>query len=384
MKNVNMKSDKGRKRVLIIGPLPPPVHGVTVAVSRLLRLKELAPFDMIHLDTSDHRPISTIGKNDMVNYILSIKSYIEMLKILLKNRPSSVYVIISQSFLGFARDSIYIILGKIICRSRIIIHLHGGYFNNFYHSSNILTKKYVDLIMRHVNKAIVLSQCFKNIFSKWLKEDQIEIVHNCCEPIIERVGQRVYGENSAKRQIQNITFLSNLIPEKGVFEFVKAGVECLKSYPHLVFWIGGAWLDEQSDLRNEIKKMINSSEETRNNIREIGYVFGKEKNDLLFKTDILVLPTYYIYEGSPTVIIEAMAGGIPVIATDHAGIPDLVVDKETGFLVPKKDFNSIVDRVKWLIQNQDAYKEMSIKSFKKYCCEYTLEKCNSKLISSLS
>lgn len=58
-------------------------------------------------------------------------------------------------------------------------------------------------------------------------------------------------------------------------------------------------------------------------------------------------------DGLPTVIIEAMAAGVPVIATDFAGIPDLVIHEETGLLVPPEDFQALADAMKRIIEDAE-------------------------------
>jgi len=60
-------------------------------------------------------------------------------------------------------------------------------------------------------------------------------------------------------------------------------------------------------------------------------------------------------EGIPNVIKEAMATGLPVVSTRHAGIPELVIDGKTGFLVSEKDVNGLVDRLGYLITHPEIW-----------------------------
>jgi glycosyltransferase involved in cell wall biosynthesis len=65
--------------------------------------------------------------------------------------------------------------------------------------------------------------------------------------------------------------------------------------------------------------------------------------DLLSWADLLVLPSYR--EGTPRVITEALAAGCPVVSTNIAGIPEQVVNGETGYLVPPGDVDGLIDRI---------------------------------------
>jgi len=56
--------------------------------------------------------------------------------------------------------------------------------------------------------------------------------------------------------------------------------------------------------------------------------------------------------------MEAMATGLPVVSTYHAGIPELVIDKKTGFLVPEKDVDGLVDRLDYLIAHPELWEKL--------------------------
>ena len=63
-------------------------------------------------------------------------------------------------------------------------------------------------------------------------------------------------------------------------------------------------------------------------------------------------------EGTPTVIMEAMAVGLPVIATRHAGIPEVVRDGVNGLLVPEWDVEQLAARVASLVAHPECWEHM--------------------------
>jgi colanic acid/amylovoran biosynthesis glycosyltransferase len=63
-------------------------------------------------------------------------------------------------------------------------------------------------------------------------------------------------------------------------------------------------------------------------------------------------------EGLPTVLVEAAASGVPAVATDHSGIPEIVLDDETGFLVAEKDIEALADRLERLIGSAEMRHRM--------------------------
>ena len=65
-------------------------------------------------------------------------------------------------------------------------------------------------------------------------------------------------------------------------------------------------------------------------------------------------------EGLPTVVLESIRAGLPVVATNHAGIPEIIRDQETGFLVPESDPDSLAAAVLAVIQPGDHIQQMVV------------------------
>ena len=88
---------------------------------------------------------------------------------------------------------------------------------------------------------------------------------------------------------------------------------------------------------------------------------GLEPNDprlrrLYAEADVLALPTRS--DISPFVILEAMATGMPVVASAIAGIPDMVRDGETGFLMPPRDGEALAARLGALVEDGELRRRM--------------------------
>lgn len=77
---------------------------------------------------------------------------------------------------------------------------------------------------------------------------------------------------------------------------------------------------------------------------------------ILAASDVLVLPSFR--EGTPRVITEAMASGLPVVATDIAGIPEQVIGGENGFLIPTGDAGALADRLERLLADAELRERM--------------------------
>jgi glycosyltransferase involved in cell wall biosynthesis len=77
-------------------------------------------------------------------------------------------------------------------------------------------------------------------------------------------------------------------------------------------------------------------------------------------------------EGVPVVLMEAMAAGVPVVATQIAGIPELVEDEESGYLVPPGDVDALADRAMQLLADPGLRSAMGAKGRAKVAAEFNI------------
>src|SRR5574341_590142 len=75
---------------------------------------------------------------------------------------------------------------------------------------------------------------------------------------------------------------------------------------------------------------------------------------------VFVLPS--ISEGLGRVVVEAMATGTPVIGSDVGGIPDMVKDGETGFLVGPGDERTLAEKIRWVLEHGDHTRDMGTRA----------------------
>ena len=134
---------------------------------------------------------------------------------------------------------------------------------------------------------------------------------------------KISEEDSKERNL--IGYVGRLTDEKGVMNFVKAIPLILKEKKDLNFVIGG-----DGPLFEEIKNELKNNEIYDKVIFASG-IPHDELSKYLNELKLLVLPSYS--EGLPNIILEAMACGTPVLATPVGGVPDVIRDGETGFIM---------------------------------------------------
>jgi glycosyltransferase involved in cell wall biosynthesis len=134
-----------------------------------------------------------------------------------------------------------------------------------------------------------------------------------------------------------VVVVSRLNPAKGVDYFLKAVVTVAQQFPTARFLVVGSSYFDPSYKPSLEKLAMDLGLQNR-------VTFMGERNDvpaILQEATVSVLPS--LSEGFSNALLEAMAAGLPVIATNVGGNPEIVQDGETGFLVPARDPKALSD-----------------------------------------
>ncbi len=101
---------------------------------------------------------------------------------------------------------------------------------------------------------------------------------------------------------------------------------------------------------------------------------------LMESCDVLCLPS--IVEGRALVLQEAMSRGLPLIITPNTGGEDLIIEKQTGFLVPIRSPQSIAEKINWFLENRSCIGEMGNAAFN-HAAKYTWEVYSKKITDAI-
>ena len=184
-------------------------------------------------------------------------------------------------------------------------------------------------------------------------------------------------QGQSSKESVKILFLSNLIESKGVFLLLDAcALLKEKQIPFECNFVGGEGDISYHQFYERVRKL-----DLTKQINYLGKKFGIDKNNIFSETDIFVFPSYY--ETFGLVNLEAMQHSKPVISTIEGGIPDIVADNFTGFLIQKNDVINLANKLEILIMNPDLRKKMGIAGRKKYDEEFTLKIFENRLTEIL-
>ena len=147
---------------------------------------------------------------------------------------------------------------------------------------------------------------------------------------------------SIPREALAVGMVARLAPQKGVGTFLNAAVEVLRARPETVFLLAGA-----GPLEREVRARAAALGLERERLKILGHVAEAERLYPAF--DVLALSS--LYEGLPYVLLEAMACGVPVVATDVLGSRDALVDEESGLLAHPEDPSALAAKVLRLLED---------------------------------
>lgn len=355
-----------KAKILLLGQLPPPYMGPSLATEILLSSSLKKRFLLYHLNTNVHQSISTIGAWSIDKIYRNIMLYGLFVSMILRFRPDLIYIPISQTTVGFFKDSIFILLALLFHR-KTLLQLRGSNFQNWLRRSSTLTGAFVSFVLKGTEGIIVLGSNLKYLFSDYFQDARIFVVPNGGD-FPERHGAK---DNTFPK----ILYLSNLLLSKGIEDVLNAAL-LLKENSWLRFHLDvvGAWDDDMT--KGKILGLIKDKEIPVTFHPAVG---GEKKFEFYNAADIFVFPPRGP-EGHPWVILEAMAAGLPIITTDQGAIRESVKDGVNGFVVEKKNPYQIAGRIKFLIENPEIRKKMGEESRRLYLENFT----EAKMVERLS
>lgn len=355
------------QRVIVIGPTPPPYHGVAVMTERLVGTLRRSGLLAAHLDTRDPRPLSTIGRFDWTNLSLGLRHAARLLALLARHRGAAVYLPISQGRWGFLRDAVFLITAR-IARRRRIVHLNGGYFATFRATAGPVLRAAMRASLGGVEQAWVPTGGLRGMFDGLVPRGRVRVLENAVDdPLTFSSDGR--PKPSPDGQLR-ILYLSNLLPEKGCLDLIEAiergsnggGLSRLR-----VRLVGEA----TDEVRREIEQHARRLASRNISLELAGCRTGAAKLDEYRRADLFVFPTRYCYEGQPLVLLEAMAAGLPIITTPLGGTLDTVEDGHSAVIVPPEDGERLTDALRRVARDAGLRRRLGEAARTRYAARYT-------------
>lgn len=360
-----------KKKVLFILHLPPPVHGASMVGKYIKESQAINNFfDTHYINLSTSNSLYQIGKAGIGKLIIILKIQIKILKALISKKYDLFYITIACTAPGFYKDFLVVAILKLF-RRKIIYHLHNKGISA--RQSNIIDHLLNKLVFNNT-KVILLSPLLYYDIEKYVKKEN---VYFCPNGIPKNANLSLDKKVIDNNIPVHLLFLSNMMVVKGVFVLLEA-CKLLKE-KSLCFKCDfvGEWFDISKE---EFNTKVFSYDLT-DHVFAYGGKYGKDKYPFFNQADIFVFPTYN--EAFGLVCLEAMEFGLPIISTPEGSIPEVVIDGETGYLVPRQNATALAEKIELLINQPEIRVKMGIAGRNRFDALFTIDKFENRLTDIL-
>ena len=242
-----------------------------------------------------------------------------------------------------------------LCGVPVIIettHVRETWRKGWFKSKFIVDRAVSHLIDRYIAVSEANSRYL--IAEKGIPEKKVSVIQNGCS--IERVdpsGAHPEGIRESLGFSENdlvLLVMARLEPQKGHRILLQALSLLRAEFPNIrLICLGtGALKDELTKIARDLG--------LENIVRFVG--FRSNVGDWLAAVDIGVLPSFY--EGLPLTAVETLAAGIPLVATAVDGTPEVVIDGETGHLVPPGDPAAMAEAIGRLARQPELRRKFGL------------------------
>lgn len=223
---------------------------------------------------------------------------------------------------------------------RVVLHIHGAAFDSFWGRASFAGKMVIRWALRRADAVVALSRTWANKLQDMSPEARVEVIENAIDPPVHLPDRR-------GRHPVHFLFLAKMDVWKGVHDLLRA-CAILKDQG-VAFRLTLAGPSGTAGDPEALETLI-CTQGLRPMVEYIGSVVGDAKNELLERCDALVLPSHH--EGMPLVLLEAMAHGLPVVASTVGSVPDVVTCGREGLLVPPRHPERLAEAMSQITQDE--------------------------------
>lgn len=337
---------EGRKpRLLLVGPLPPPIGGVETFTQAVLESPEFAAVELAHCDTTKKRAKSSQGRFDALNFGWAFVHWFRLVRDAARFHPDVIFIPVAGTLSGVARD---LVLGLLARRTGALVigHQHAGDIRDV-----LARRGAIGALVRsgfaQFDSLLVLGEPWRVLFTEYGLACPIGI---CPSTLLREVFERgaAFTRVPRREPPARVLYVGQVGRRKGVLDLLEAVARLRRDGLAVELTVVGP-----SQLPGELEAARARATELALDgpVRFTGALTGEALYAEFRGHDLFALPSYN--EGIPAVLYEAGAFALPVVTTPVGAIESLVRDGENGFLVRPGDVEALTDRLRRLATDHE-------------------------------
>jgi glycosyltransferase involved in cell wall biosynthesis len=255
----------------------------------------------------------------------------------------------TASGISFYRKSVCFFIARFF-RKKTIVHIHGGAFLDFHAAANGMVKRLIAHVLDHADAVVVLSEKFRAGIGRVTKNTNLHVMYNLINAAEFGTASRPYSPSA------HLLFAGGDWERKGVSILIAAMKTVCAAKPGTCLTICGKG---HIDIYRRLCADCNLSDA----VTFTGFLSGAEKRSAFLKASLFVLPSSI--EAMPMAIIEAMAAGLPIVATTVGGIPEIIEEGINGCLVPPREPDALAEKILRISSDRELYESISAANVRK-------------------
>ena len=334
-----------RLKLLLITQIAPPVGGIATWSEKYIKYleNENVDFDIVNTAAIGNRSLNLMAKKSLLTEMKrALKIWKSICNRVRRDKFDIAHINVVGTKIGLIRDYISIcLLGN---KTQKIIQFHSNIEDQL--GNGYISKILLKMVLNKIDAVFVLNNSSKNVISS-MSNKKCFVVNNFIDNQIIRRKPKIINEH-----IKKIVFTGHILQSKGIGEIIEAS----KAFPEICFELIGKNVD------------VYSEKNYGENIKFLGEISYDDVMQHLDVADAFLFPSYT--EGFSLSMTEAMARGLPIIATD-VGANKAMLEEQGGIIVRCQNVNDIVRAIR-RISDRNVREKMSIWNIDKVSNNFTV------------
>jgi glycosyltransferase involved in cell wall biosynthesis len=360
------RPDTPRPRLLLVGPLPPPLGGVQLVIDMQCRSNLAREFALHVVDTSKRQLRWTVENPTWKTPLYLVRDLARLVWGLARVRPQAALVHASSS-LSIVRDWLFMVTAR-LAGAKVICHYHGTVHARFPSGRTRIGRAVGRFLMAAAHRVIVVGPTYQREMGEAWKRDDLAWAPNMADVALFRSTSPDTAAPWLAPGDRAVLFVGRLSAPKGIYDLFDAIPPVVERHPEARFVLLGV---AESDAMEPVLRHEAERRGIAGRVAFLGSRDGRDKAAAYVTSDMIVVPSWT--EAFPLVIPEAMAAGLPIVATAVGAIPDFVKDGEDGFLVAPKNPPELADRICRLLDDEALRRRIGERVRERASREFAIE-----------
>ncbi len=349
----------------MIGQTPPPYNGQSLMIEALVR-KPMPGVERRHVRMSYSSAMEDMGRVHGRKILHLFTVIGRALWEIAWFRPDLVYYPpAGPKLVPVIRDVVTLLAIRPFCRA-IVFHFEAGGISELW-PRGLRSSLLVRLFRRaffHPDGAVMLAPS-NPPDGRVLEARRVHYVPNGIDDLGDRIAEL---RNACDRDRPRVLFVGVMLESKGVLVLARAAKRLWEQGLEFDLVFVGSSTPEIARSVRETCEPFGAS------LRLTGVLTGDAKWRQYACAEVFCFPTYFESEAMPVVCLEAMMSGLPVVSTRWRGVPDVVVDGQTGVLVEPRDEAACADALERLLRDRDLAARMGHSGRERFLAEFNMDR----------